>query len=65
MKNKKRKSNKELQRLAEQIMVLEERLQQDKNDKDAESKIYNIMISLSFADMFRLDDLIQQNNLTK
>ena len=61
-----RKREKELKKLAQQIINLEYRLALDKDDKSAQNKIQKIMSALSTEEMLIIDDyIIGSRKLTK
>lgn len=61
-----RKREKELKKLAQQIINLEYRLALDKDDKSAQNKIQEIMSALSTEEMLIIDDyIIGSRKLTK
>ena len=61
-----RKKEKELKKIAQQIINLEYRLSLDKNDKSAQNKIQEIMSALSTEEMLMIDDyIIGSRKLTK
>jgi hypothetical protein len=61
-----RKKEKELKKLAQQIINLEYRLALDKDDKSAQNKIQEIMSALSTEEMLIIDDyIIGSRKLTK
>ena len=61
-----RKREKELKKIAQQIINLEYRLSLDKDDKSAQNKIQEIMSALSMEEMLIIDDyIIGSRKLTK
>jgi hypothetical protein len=65
-REQKRKKEKELKKLAQQIINLEYRLALDKTDKSAQNKIQEIMSALSTEEMLIIDDyIIGSRKLTK
>lgn len=61
-----RKREKELKKIAQQIINLEYRLALDKDDKSAQNKIQEIMSALSTEEMLMIDDyIIGSRKLTK
>ena len=61
-----RKREKELKKIAQQIINLEYRLSLDKDDKSAQNKIQEIMSALSTEEMLMIDDyIIGSRRLTK
>ena len=61
-----RKREKELKKIAQQIINLEYRLALDKDDKSAQNKIQEIMSALSMEEMLIIDDyIIGSRKLTK
>jgi DNA integrity scanning protein DisA with diadenylate cyclase activity len=61
-----RKREKELKKIAQQIINLEYRLALDKDDKSAQNKIQEIMSALSTEEMLIIDDyIIGSRKLTK
>ena len=61
-----RKREKELKKIAQQIINLEYRLALDKDDKYAQNKIQEIMSALSMEEMLIIDDyIIGSRKLTK
>ena len=61
-----RKREKELKKIAQQIINLEYRLSLDKDDKSAQNKIQEIMSALSMEEMLMIDDyIIGSRKLTK
>jgi hypothetical protein len=61
-----RKREKELKKIAQQIINLEYRLALDKDDKSAQNKIQKIMSALSTEEMLIIDDyIIGSRKLTK
>jgi hypothetical protein len=65
-REQKRKKEKELRKLAQQIINLEYRLALDKTDKSAQNKIQEIMSALSTEEMLIIDDyIIGSRKLTK
>lgn len=59
------KQNKKIRILAKKITDLENEMRLGKNIKENESKIYNIMSSLSLEDMLLLDEYIRRKKLIK
>ena len=65
-RTQRRKKEKELKKLAQQIINLEYRLALDKDDKSAQNKIQEIMSALSTEEMLMIDDyIIGSRKLTK
>jgi hypothetical protein len=65
-RTQRRKREKELKKLAQQIINLEYRLALDKDDKSAQNKIQEIMSALSTEEMLMIDDyIIGSRKLTK
>jgi hypothetical protein len=65
-RTQRRKREKELKKLAQQIINLEYRLALDKDDKSAQNKIQEIMSALSTEEMLIIDDyIIGSRKLTK
>ena len=65
-RTQRRKREKELKKIAQQIINLEYRLSLDKNDKSAQNKIQEIMRALSMEEMLMIDDyIIGSRKLTK
>lgn len=65
-RTQRRKREKELKKIAQQIINLEYRLSLDKNDKSAQNKIQEIMSALSMEEMLMIDDyIIGSRKLTK
>lgn len=61
-----RKREKELKKIAQQIINLEYRLSLDKDDKSAQNKIQEIMSALSTEELLMIDDyIIGSRKLTK
>ena len=61
-----RTREKELKKIAQQIINLEYRLALDKDDKSAQNKIQEIMSALSTEEMLIIDDyIIGSRKLTK
>ena len=65
-RTQRRKREKELKKIAQQIINLEYRLALDKDDKSAQNKIQEIMSALSTEEMLIIDDyIIGSRKLTK
>ena len=65
-RTQRRKREKELKKIAQQIINLEYRLFLDKDDKSAQNKIQEIMSALSTEEMLMIDDyIIGSRKLTK
>lgn len=65
-RTQRRKREKELKKIAQQIINLEYRLALDKDDKSAQNKIQEIMSALSTEEMLMIDDyIIGSRKLTK
>ena len=65
-RTQRRKREKELKKIAQQIINLEYRLALDKDDKSAQNKIQEIMSALSMEEMLIIDDyIIGSRKLTK
>jgi hypothetical protein len=65
-RTQRRKKEKELKKIAQQIINLEHRLSLDKDDKSAQNKIQEIMSALSTEEMLMIDDyIIGSRKLTK
>ena len=65
-RTQRRKREKELKKIAQQIINLEYRLSLDKDDKSAQNKIQEIMSTLSTEELLMIDDyIIGSRKLTK
>lgn len=60
-REQRRKNEKQLRRIAKEIIFLEKELRLGKNVKENQDKIENIMSALSFEEVLYLDAYIQEN----
>jgi hypothetical protein len=54
---------KKIKKIAEQIVELEKNIELGKDVQSSQQKIENIILSLSFEDVLKLDDYIFKKNL--